>query len=288
MWPLRIALARLRPVGASLALRLGVVGGLFLLFLWGDFEVFRRLFRAAAQIEAVTPFFAIGLIENFLGLVFLVAMMTLFFSAMTTAIGALFTDADLEIYHAAPVPRLQVIVQRWIAILVQSSYLVVFFLLPMFAALAVQYEQSWLFLTVSAVDLLALISIPVSIASILVLLLVRYFPVRRVHQIAATLGIVIITVAIIGIRMARPERLFSELGTDDLTTVLQTIRMPGSELWPSHWLGAATAGRILEQGGWLRRSRSQDWRSACSVSFFSSPRRRTFPHGCVPAKAHPQ
>ncbi|MDX1584714.1 MAG: hypothetical protein R3338_14040, partial [Thermoanaerobaculia bacterium] len=134
MWPIRIALAKFRPVGLSLALRLTIVGSLFLLFLWGDYEIFRRLFRAAAQIEAVSPFFAVGLIENFLGLVILVAMMTLLFSAMTTAIGTFFTDRDLELLHAAPVPRMRIVVGRWIATLLQSSYLVVFFLLPMFVA----------------------------------------------------------------------------------------------------------------------------------------------------------
>ena len=245
MWPLRIALARLRPLGVSLAVRLTIVGSLFLLFLWGDYEVFRRLFRAAAQIESLSPFFAVGLIENFLGLVFLVALMTLFFSAMTTAIGAFFTDADLELYHAAPVGRLRLVAQRWLMTLIQSSWLVVFFLLPMFVALAGQYEQGSRFLLISAIDLIALVSIPVSLATILILLLVRYFPVRRVHQIAATLGIVVVTVAIVGIRMVRPERLFSEVTTDELVVVLETIQLPASRWWPSHWLGRATADRIL-------------------------------------------
>lgn len=245
MWPLRIALAKLRPAGASLILRLSLVGSLFLLFLWGDYEIFRRLFRATAQIEAVSPFFAVGLIENFLGLVFLVAMMTLFFSAMTTAIGTFFTDADLELYHAAPVSRLRIVMQRWVLTLVQSSYLIVFFLLPMFLALAFQYEQGGAFLLLSAVDLLALVSIPVSLASLLVMLLVRYFPVRRVHQIAATIGIIVITSAIIGIRMARPERLFTDVVTDELAVVLEAIQLPSAELWPSHWLGQSTSSRLL-------------------------------------------
>lgn len=246
MWPIRIALAKFRPLGVSMALRLTIVSSLFLLFLWGDYEIFRRLFRAAGQIEALTPFFAIGLIENFLGLVFLVSIMTLFFSSMTTAIGTLFTDADLELYHAAPVGRTRIVAGRWVATLVQSSYLVACFLLPMFLALALEYEQGVWFLLLSTLDLVVLISIPVSLACCLIMMLVRYFPVGRVHQIAATLGIIVLTLAVVGIRMARPERLFREIATDELRVVLATIRLPASEWWPSHWMGRAISSRILE------------------------------------------
>lgn len=267
MWPIRIALSKFRPVGPSLAVRLTVVGSLFILFLWGDYEIFRRLFRAAAQIEAVTPFFAVGLIENFLGLVFLIAMMTLFFSAMTTAIGTLFTDSDLELYHGAPVPRSRILGGRWIATLIQSAYLVVFFLLPMFVALAAQYEQGLGFLLVSALDLLMLVSIPVSIAAAVILLLVRFFPVQRVHQISATLAIIVLTLAIVGIRMARPERLFTEVTTDELKVVLSAIRMPASNLWPSHWLGEATASRILGEAAMVPSGRIASLAAVCFVLF---------------------
>lgn len=240
-------MARLRPVDGRLALRLVVVGSLFLLFLWGDFELFRRLFRAAAQVEALTPFFAVALIENFLGLVFLVAMMTLLFSAMTTAIGTFFTDGDLELYLGAPISHPRLVLRRWSSTLVQSSYLVVFFLLPMLAALTLQYEQGFRFLGVAILDLLLLVSIPVSIATALILLLVRFFPVRRVHQISATLAILVVTLAVVGIRMARPERLFTEVTTDDLQVVLAAIRLPSAEWWPSHWFGSALAARMIDQ-----------------------------------------
>lgn len=245
LWPFRLALARLRPVNLRLALKIGFVGMLFALFLWGDHELFRRVFAAAARIEALSPFFALGLIENFLGLVFLVSLLVLFFSSLTSAIGALFTDLDLELYHAAPVSAASILISRWAKTLVQSSYLVVFFLLPMFVALAGQYRAApWLSL-LSGLDLLVLLSIPVSLSCTVVLLLVRFFPVRRVHQIAATLAILILTLVVVGIRMARPERLFTEIGTDELQAVLAAIDLPASEYYPSRWLAAVTAERAF-------------------------------------------
>ena len=96
MWPLRIAFARLRPLNASALFRVIVVAGVFALFLWGDFALFRRLFSAIATVEAATPFFALGILRNLLALVFLIATVVLFSSALTSAIGSFFTDLDGE------------------------------------------------------------------------------------------------------------------------------------------------------------------------------------------------
>lgn len=241
-WALRMLLARARPYGVALALKIALVGSLVGAFLWGDYRIFARLFAAARRIEELTPFFALGLIENFLGLVFLIATMVLFFSAMTSAIGALFTDLDLETYHAAPRPRVGIAASRLAKTYFQSSYLVILFLTPLIVALQRELEASWRFTALGLAGLLLLLAIPVGLASTAILLLVRYFPVRRVHQIAMTLAIVVLTLAVVGVRMARPERLFAEIATDDVVAVLDAIRLPSSELYPSSWLASGLLG----------------------------------------------
>ncbi|MGA7616562.1 MAG: hypothetical protein WBX15_15425 [Thermoanaerobaculia bacterium] len=242
MWALRIALARARPVNAALLGRFVIVSLLFGAFLYGDFVVFRRLFRAAANIERLTPFFALGLLENFLGMVFLVALMVLFSSSATSAIGALFSDLDLELYHSSPRPRTRILLARWVKTFVQSAWVVVAFLLPMFIAFALQYHIAARFLAVSIVAFLLLLTVPVSIGALVVVLLVRLFPVRRVHQIAATLGILFVTLVIVGIRLARPERLFADIQTDDMIAILRAIRLPSSQYIPSSWIAGAMVG----------------------------------------------
>ncbi|MGZ8868709.1 MAG: hypothetical protein ACXW2P_10225, partial [Thermoanaerobaculia bacterium] len=96
MWALRIALSRLRPINAAAILRISVVLAIVALFLWGDYALFRRLFGAVRQIEAASPFFALGILRNLLAMVFLIAFVVLFSSSMTAAIGAFFTDLDLD------------------------------------------------------------------------------------------------------------------------------------------------------------------------------------------------
>lgn len=243
MWFLRIALSKLRPVNAAAVVRIAVVAITFALFLYGDFALFRRLFRATAQIEEATPFFALAILRNILAMVFLVATIVLFSSSMTAAIGAFFTDLDLDIYHAAPRRKLAIVVARWAKTLAQSATVVFIFLVPLFIAFARQYERPWTFYPIVLVNLALLLTIPVTLACLSIVLLVRWFPVRRVHQIVATIAILVLTVTVVAFRLSRPERLFTEVKTDNLVTVLRAIELPSIDLYP----GTALADIMVEQ-----------------------------------------
>lgn len=255
MWGLRLLVARGRPWTIATIARAVVVLSLVATFLYADYRIFLKLFTAARKIEELTPIFALGLIENFLGLVFLIGMMVLFFSAMTASIGGLFTDLDLELLHAAPVPRARLALGRFAGIAAQSSYLVVIFLVPLLLALQHVMGAGISFTVAGTIGLVLLLLVPVGFAATLILLLVRFFPVRRVHQIAMTLAILVLSLVVVGVRVARPERLFADIQTDDVMAVLQAIRLPAAELFPSSWLAAAVMGGLepgFEVADWAR------------------------------------
>lgn len=233
MWPLRLALARLRPHNAANTLRTIVVIAAFAAFLYGDFVLFKRLFAAVANVEKETPLFALGLLRNLLGLVFLVASVVLFSSGMTSAIGSFFTDLDLDIYHSGPRSKLRIAVARLLKTLAQSATVVFFFLLPLFLAFALQYQKPPGFYAMVLINLALMLAIPVTLASLVILVLVRWFPVRRVHQIVASLAVLILTFVVIAFRMSRPERLFAQITTDDVARVLQAIELPSMSIYPS-------------------------------------------------------
>jgi len=243
MWSLRITLAKLRPVNAKSITRTAIVVAVFGAFIYGDFALFRRLFLATSQLQTMTPILAVGLLRNLLALVFLVATVVLFSSAMTVAIGSFFTDLDLDTYHAAPRARTRIAVARWAKTLVQSATIVFAFLIPLIVAFGRQYGAPLSFYPLIIASLALLLSIPVSLASIVIVLLVRWFPVRRVHQIVATIAILVLTVAVIAFRMSRPERFFADVTTDDVIRVLRQIELPSMEIYP----GTALAGLMVNQ-----------------------------------------
>jgi ABC-2 type transport system permease protein len=244
MWSLRLAVAKLRPFNAATITRVVIVALLTAGFLYADFALFRRLFRAIAQVEVTTPFFALGLLRNLLAMVFLVATVVLFSSAATAAIGSFFTDLDLDVYHAAPVARLRIVLARWLKTLVQSGTIVFVFLVPLFVAFALQYGRGPLFYVTALVNLALLLTIPVSLASLFILILVRWFPVQRVHQIVASMAILVLTLAVVAFRMSRPERFFTEISTDDVVTVLRAIELPSMDVYP----GTALAEVMTREG----------------------------------------
>lgn len=233
MWPLRLAIARLRPFNAATITRTLIVLAMGLLFLFGDYALFVRLFRALARAEAETPIFALGLLRNLLSLVFLVASVILFSSSMTTAIGSYFADLDLDLYHGAPRSRLRIAIARWMNTLAQSATIVFLFLIPLFIAFAQQYDKPFSFYPIVLVNLALLLTIPVSLASLVILSLVRWFPVQRVHQIVATIAVLVLTLVVIAFRMSRPERFFTAISTDDVTRVLRAIELPSMSIYPS-------------------------------------------------------
>ncbi|MGZ4778873.1 MAG: putative ABC transporter permease subunit, partial [Thermoanaerobaculia bacterium] len=251
MWSLRILTSRLRPFNAATIARTLIVAAVFFAFLYGDYVLFRRLFRAVAKVEEMTPLFAIGLLRNLLAMVFLVSVVMLFSSSMTSAIGSFFTDLDLDLYHSAPRSKLRIVIARWGKTLAQSATIVFLFLIPLFVAYALQYRIRWQFIPIAMLDLALLLTIPVTLASLLIVLLVRWFPVRHVHQIVATMAMIVLTMAVVAFRMSRPERFFTNISTDDVARVLSAIELPSMERYPGTALADVMARNASGQTAML-------------------------------------
>jgi ABC-2 type transport system permease protein len=246
-WPVRIMLAKLRPLDGAAAIKLSISVAIFAAFMYGDYALFDRVFRGIAQIEKATPFFALGLLRNVLALAFLVAVTMLFSSSMTVAIGSFFNDLDLDTLHAAPMRKSRLVLTRWTKTFLQSAVIIYIFTIPIFVAFAKHYRVGRWYYPEVLVNLALLLSIPVTLGAIAIVALVRYFPVQRVHQIVASLGILVISVAVVGFRASRPERFFRPISTDDLARVLKTIELPSMERYPGTALAdlmvAHTEGR---------------------------------------------
>ena len=134
-----------------------------------------------AKVEEATPFFALGLLRNLLALVFLAAFVMLFSSAMTAAIGAFFSDLDLDTYHAAPISKTRIVVARWAKTFAQSATMVYIFIAPMFVAFAQRYHTPARLYPIALVNLALLLAIPVTLGALVIIVLVRFFPIQRVQ-----------------------------------------------------------------------------------------------------------
>jgi len=205
-------------------------------------------------------------------MVFLVATIVLFSSAMTAAIGAFFTDLDLDVYHSAPRRKTAIVFSRWMKTLLQSATVVFAFLIPLFLAFAQQYARPWTYYPTVLVNLALLLTIPVTLAALAMVLLVRWFPVRRVHQIVATIAGLVLTVTVIAFRASRPERLFTEVRTDNLVAVLRAIELPSIGIYP----GTALADLMIAAKPWPMPPRIWILAIAAFALFFFAARQMYF------------
>jgi len=109
-------------------------------------------------------------------------------------------------------------------------------------AFAQQYRLHAWFYAEALIDLALLLTIPVTLGCAVILLLVRWFPVQRVHQIVASLAILVMTLVVVAFRMSRPERFFLDVGTDDLARALHAIDLPSMERYPGTALADVMVG----------------------------------------------
>jgi hypothetical protein len=123
-------------------------------------------------------------------------------------------------------------VARWVKTFAQSATMVYLFIIPMFVAFGQRYDMPWRVYPILLVHLALLLTIPVTAGAMVIVAMVRFFPIGRVHQIVATIAILVLTLAVVAFRMSRPERLFAAVSTDDLRTVLQTVELPSIDRYP--------------------------------------------------------
>jgi ABC-2 type transport system permease protein len=249
MWPLRLLLARLRPLNAATVTRSLIVVALSATLLAGDYVLFRRIFRAIGTIEPLNPALALALDQGLLSMVFLVAGIVLLSSAMTASIGSFFTDLDLDLFHAAPIRTSSLLGRRWAKTAVQSGTWVAVFLLPLIAAFGGVYRLPITFFFETAAAMLLVLSIPVTAGSLVILILVRFFPVGRVHQLIASVGVLVLTTAVVGFRMSRPERFFGAFKTDDIATLVRSIELPQMSRYPTSWIAEGMLDAVSGHGG---------------------------------------
>src|SRR5262249_46479721 len=126
----------------------------------------------------------------------------------------------------------------------QSATIVYIFIIPMFVAFAQRYRSPASFYPVALVNLAILLAIPVTLGSLVIIALVRFFPVAHVHQVVATIAMLVLVVFVLALRMSRPERLFTDVNTDELRTVLKAVELPSIEKYP----GTALADYMTSSG----------------------------------------
>ncbi len=170
---------------------------------------------------------------------FLTFLSFLAFSGVVTALSTFFLSDDLRLLLAAPIAPRRLFHARFARTVVQASWMVVVFLVPVLMGVGVAACAPLSFyLTVGAV-IVPFTVIPVAVGSAVTLLLVNIFPARRARDILMLMGLLFAAAIVVLLRFVQPEQLMKVESLPEVTDFFATLQSPVTPMLPSFWAGEA-------------------------------------------------
>lgn len=217
------------------------------LFFWGG--VFALSLRVLFYFRSIEDFGTL-LAHKLLSMVLITFFSLLIFSNILTALSKLYLSRDLALVHSTPVSSYKIFLARWIESMLDSSWMVVVYTLPVFIAYGVVFHGSVFYYLCMLLVLPALSVIAAGISTLLVMTAVILVPASRIKNIFIFLSLSFFLILFFAIRMLRPERLVNPEVFDSALMYLKALRSPAPAYLPSTWafdtLKAALTGAAGE------------------------------------------
>ncbi len=217
-------------------------------FVWFDHIFFLRLIAAIQErLEFLAPF----MLQQLIHTLFLSFFGLLALSSMSSTISGFFMSREIPMLLTAPLSPTGFILQRFLLVFVQSSWMILIFGAPPFFAYSARLGLGWVFIVGWAPVFILVCLIPVIIGSTLGMLLMRLLPASRVNQAVSFISVAVASLVIILFRMSRPERLFMDVPTEEVMGFVEAMTIPEFPLLPTSWATTAVVG--LSNGGFGAR-----------------------------------
>ena len=246
----RITKNTLTHLTKEMILRFSLLLVIGIIFLTLDYVFFYRIITYIARID-VLDMVEIGrlLVARLLSMILLLFFSMLLFSNIVTSLSTLYLSSDLGLLLSSPLRFSSVFMLKFVETTLNSSAILVIFGLPVFIVCGQEYQASWLYYAAIPLMLFPFILIPATLGTMFTMLLVRFFPVKRVQQVLAVFGLMLAAGLVILFRFLRPEQLVSEIGMSQLLSYIRNNRIPTAPYLPSTW-GAEMLLSLLEQTPW--------------------------------------
>ncbi len=212
-------------------IKLLLFGGIGILFWAGIFTVSLRVLHYFKGVEELGDLLAFKL----LSMVLLTLFSLLIFSSILTSLSKLFLSKDLNLVHAMPVPTYRIFLARWIESTVDSSWMVVIYLLPVFLAYGVVFRAGLVFYFAVGSAILSMVVIASCLSAILVACVVVMIPANRIRNLFIFLGLLLFIILFIAFRLLRPERMVNPEVFSTVLLYLSALQTPDLPYLPSTW-----------------------------------------------------
>jgi len=188
-----------------------------------------------------------ALAYQFLLIILLTFLSMLLFSNLITALSTFFLAQDLDLVLSAPTSSGSFFYSRLITTTVNSSWMVLFFSLPIFAAYGSVFHGGALFFLWVLLVLPLFLIIPAALGILIVHLLVYCLPARRIRDILFFIGLFAFIVLYFLFRFSQPERLVQPEAFGHFLEFLSAMETPSSPLLPSSWSAEIFASALFQK-----------------------------------------
>jgi ABC-2 type transport system permease protein len=192
------------------------------------------------------------LVDRLMAMINLTLFSVLVFSNIIASLSALYLSRDLDLLISSPIPHTRLFTAKFAQSTVNSSYMVVIFGLPIYFALGRAFGVGVGYYAGIVLLLVPFILIPAAIGTLMTMLLLRFFPARRTHQVLTVLGMVFAGGLIFFFRYLRPESLYEDISTLSqpvFMVALEELRVPKYPFLPSTWLSHLVNSMVGQETG---------------------------------------
>jgi len=217
--------------GKNRRLRLLLFATLILLFWAGVFIVFRRILIYFSGIDE----FGNILAHKLLSMVITTFFALLTFSGIVASLSKLYLSRDLGLVHSLPVRSGGIFMARWIESTIDSSWMTLFFSIPVFLSYGMVYKAGPFYYLTAALMMVSLCLTASAVSVFLVLISAFILPAGKIRSLFVFLGLIFVVALIVAFRLMRPERLVNPESFTSLLLYLKEMGTAGSPFVPATW-----------------------------------------------------
>ncbi len=156
----------------------------------------------------------------------------LIFSCMVTSVSTIFLSRDNEIVFASPVTPPEMYFMRYLTNTIYTSWMMVVFSLPIFAAYGVVFRTDFYYWPLMIVTVFSTAAGATCFGLLLTVILVNLFPARRTKDIVLYLSLCFGIFIYLMIRLLRPEEMINPDNYSHFIDYLSSISKPAAPLCP--------------------------------------------------------
>ena len=178
--------------------------GVFAFIFWA--AIFLVAYRVLSYFKAI-DIVGVFLAAKLLSMILLTFFSILVFSNIITALSVFFMSEELQLVVSTPYDVDELYLSKFSETLINSTWMVVLFSLPVFLSYGIVFSQNALYYAMVLLTLIPLFAIAGTLGTLAALILVESFPARRLKDIFLLLALFLFIGLYSMFRFMQPERL---------------------------------------------------------------------------------